>query len=306
MALDLAVRQPWAAGRGRAQAHVVQGQCRQALAERALVARVDVVGIAHIQGHRHAGVRQLQRLGLCVAQLGPAAFAGAVVLQRQVGRQLHEEERQLRLLELRAPVLDQALEAARVRRRAAGVALALVPEHAAQAQALQRRDEAVVGQRGRIVRGGLGGHARLGHAGAPGAGQRHGAGGRVQPHGRRVAMEAAATTGVGDAHGDPVRTGAQQPGRDRVAARLVMAALAAHALAVDPDLVAVVHLRQVQAGRAGCLRGAQLDAPAHPDDAIEVRQPLALPHAGRLQRGPAGIDVVAGFRPAAGVRVLPR
>jgi hypothetical protein len=48
----------------------------QAFADRALVARVDVVGVAHVDADGHAGGGQRERLALGFAQLGEGAALG--------------------------------------------------------------------------------------------------------------------------------------------------------------------------------------------------------------------------------------
>jgi hypothetical protein len=148
---------------------------------------------------------------------------------------------------------------------------------------------------GRRVVGGRSGRGRdLLDARPPGAGQRDRTCSGVQAQRGGIAVEAAAAAGVGDAHGDPVRPRAQQARGHGIAARLLPAALAADTLAVDPDLVAIVHHGQVQRGRSGRLAGAEFDPLAQPDDTVQVGQALAFPHARRLQRRPVGVDVCGG------------
>ena len=272
----------------------------QALAHGALVARMDVDGVADVDRGGHAGVRQGERGGLAAAQLGEAVAVGPVVCQRPPGGKLHEQEGQVRVPELLAPVLDEALEAVGIGRGASCVFFALVPEHATHRQSLQRRDQAVVAQRRRVVGDRAGRRRELLDAGTPGTDQRHGTGRRVQAQVGGIAVDAAAAAVVGHAHGDPVGARAQHASGHGIAPGQLPTALAADALAVDPDLVAVVDLGQMQFGRAGRLRRGQLDALAHPHDAVDIGQPLAFPRARRLQRGPLGVDV-AGRVPAGSI-----
>nr|GFD53204.1 hypothetical protein [Tanacetum cinerariifolium] len=77
----------------------------------------------------HASVGHGQRAALGIAQGGPATFARLLFYGHKVG-QLRVDERQRGLPELRPPVVDEGGEQRLVVLRVAGVAFALVPEHA--------------------------------------------------------------------------------------------------------------------------------------------------------------------------------
>ena len=115
------------------------GEPREAQADLALVARVDVGGVTDVERDDHARSRHREALALGLAELHPAAA--------QRG-QLHVEERQLGLPERAPPVGDQRLDAlarassargrARVPERRVG--LTLVPHDAAQPEAREGPD----------------------------------------------------------------------------------------------------------------------------------------------------------------------
>jgi hypothetical protein len=67
--------------------------------------RMDVLGLAGVDEHRHAGVGHGQRLRLCLAQLRPRALARLIHLREVVG-ELAEVEGKIALLPVLAPVFD--------------------------------------------------------------------------------------------------------------------------------------------------------------------------------------------------------
>ena len=86
---------------------------------------MDVLGVAEVDRDGHAGLREFQRLHHRLADAGPA-FAG-----RGVVRKLHPSERNF-VLPQGAPARDELGELLVVESGVAGVAFALIPEHAAQ------------------------------------------------------------------------------------------------------------------------------------------------------------------------------
>jgi len=150
-AADLVAQQARAGGRRGTQAEFMQRQRGQALASVRLLrgwmsfASPTSIAVAMPVWGRARAAAWLSRSS---TQL-PAP--GRVLGRRQPGGQSHEQEGQIEVTELAAPVLDQALEAPGIGGRTPGVLLALIPEHAAHRQAVQRRDQAVVAQGRRVV-----------------------------------------------------------------------------------------------------------------------------------------------------------
>ncbi len=111
-----------------------QRPAHEARGDVVLVLRVDVLAFAEVDDDGLPGVRQFHGLRLRLAQFRPVAVSGLRVLRAKV-RELHPVERKVALLPLLAPLLDHEGEELRVFAGAAGVALALIPDHALDAVA---------------------------------------------------------------------------------------------------------------------------------------------------------------------------
>ena len=124
----------------------------QALAHVLLVLGMDVFGLADVHGDRHAGVLQGQRLEHLLADGDPAAGLGGLLLRIAEVGELDPEEREVPLAPRAAPVGDHRpkLQTVKARVVMAGVALALVPDRAADGAGYQWGDHAVV-ETGRAV-----------------------------------------------------------------------------------------------------------------------------------------------------------
>src|ERR1700730_16509387 len=128
------------------------GQCpgREPLADVKLVAWVDVVRFANIDDDRHACLRRSQRHHLCFAQLGPIAVS-RLRLGRPPTSELNEIERKLTLVPRRPPITDHRREEGPILISAIGIALALVPDRAANRIRLERRDHRIVENAGTVL-----------------------------------------------------------------------------------------------------------------------------------------------------------
>ena len=93
-----------------------------------LVFRMDVLPLAEVGNHGLAGIGQLHRLRLRLAEFRPVAIAGAGLLGFEV-RQLHPIERKIALRLLPAPFLDQEREQGLVLVGPARIVFALIPNH---------------------------------------------------------------------------------------------------------------------------------------------------------------------------------
>src|SRR5258708_35564930 len=102
---------------------------------------MKIVGIAHIDDHRHAGVSKRQRLTLRVAHHLPLAVGGALP-----GSNLNIEERKVSLAPRPPPVADHGLKEARINVSSvlSAIALSLVPDDAANWIRRKRSDHGVV------------------------------------------------------------------------------------------------------------------------------------------------------------------
>lgn len=273
---------------------------------------MDVVGIADVDGDGEPALRIFGRNPpLRLAHLRPAAV-GRRNRWLAITGQLHQQQGQA-CAELPPPVVAQRTQAQRIRRALAGVRFSLIPEHAAQPDAAERRDHPVVQRR--QPGGGLPGGkwrrllARR-HPVLPRRLQYHPLT-VVEPQAvcRRGARQATFAVGVEHVDRNAVQACLQQAAGQRVAP-LAGAVLAAHGNAVHPGHVRLVGRSQLQ-GRAACsLSSAQHHLRSIPDHAVVVGKrghvpPLPRPQRRRCARPSAVIGVRAPGR-VAGQRALTR
>ena len=130
----------WAGGDDIFAEDDVAGEEREAFAYGLFVGGVDVVLVADVDGDGHAGVDEVEGAALGVAEEAPVFF-GAVE-----GGDLREEEGEVALTPLGAPVLDHGGEEAAVEGRAVegGVGFALVPDDSADGERGEGGDHGVV------------------------------------------------------------------------------------------------------------------------------------------------------------------
>src|SRR5262245_1483298 len=94
------------------------------------VARVNVIISPYVNRQGHSGIRRSgERHQLRLAQLRPVALAELLRI-RAVGRELHEQEREIALPPERTPVADHHREETAILISASGVRFALIPDHA--------------------------------------------------------------------------------------------------------------------------------------------------------------------------------
>src|SRR2546422_899405 len=111
---------------------------------------MDVIRIANIDDDRHACLRSSQGHRLCFAQLGPLAVS-RFRFRRLPISELHEIKRKITLAPRRAPIADHRGEERSILVSADGVALALVPDSAANRVRLERGDHRIVENAGTIL-----------------------------------------------------------------------------------------------------------------------------------------------------------
>ena len=145
---------------------------QQAFGHRLLLFRMDVIRLAHVDRHGHAGVRDTAPdVPLGLPHVGPDAGERRLVQRRQSGRvhvqlsvllrtmldesrKLDEQERQVGLLQGGAPALDQRGKQHLELGAAAAVVFTLIVQHAAEGERAKRRDDAIE-PLGRHVQGAL-------------------------------------------------------------------------------------------------------------------------------------------------------
>src|SRR5208283_4589805 len=84
----------------------------KALGYSLFVGGMHVIGIADVDRHSHGGVGGRERAALRIANDSPVLAS-----IRSEGRELNEEEREVALMPLRAPIGDERREFTRVQRR---------------------------------------------------------------------------------------------------------------------------------------------------------------------------------------------
>ena len=258
--------------------------------------RVDVVGIADVDGHGQPGARVFRRSEpLRLAHLRPATFNRRHGWLAIAG-QLHQQQRRVRA-EPPPPVVTQAAQACEVCRCVTGVGFTLVPQHAAQAIGTQRRDHAVVQRR--QSRGGVPRCQRrrlcAGRNPVLPAGIQLDARTVIQADGVRARGPCKATLTVGVQHIDHhgVGAGFQQAGWQRIGSPLARTVLAAHGHAVHPGHVRLVDGAELKLCALGCLVGAQCHLGAVPDHAVVAGQRWHTPALPRPERGGCALPSTA-------------
>src|SRR5271169_6044205 len=99
---------------------------------------MNVDRVAHVEADRHRGVGEVERAALLIAEGAP----GTAVVE---ARDLDEQEGEIALLPLAAPVGDEGGEDPLVERGAAvaGVGFALIPDDASEGEGSGGRDHGV-------------------------------------------------------------------------------------------------------------------------------------------------------------------
>ena len=118
---------------------------RQTLADRFLLRRMDIIGISNVGGHGHGGVLNFRKGK-------KLRFADFRRLTFERG-DLHEVERQLRLLEDAAPRSEQRFFLVGVNEAFVVVRLALIPDRTAEGEGHERMDHGIVERGGRASTG---------------------------------------------------------------------------------------------------------------------------------------------------------
>src|SRR5207247_5958566 len=108
-----------------------------------LVARMNVVRVADVYDYRHPRVRLSQRHRLRLAQLSPLAFTW-LRLWRLPIRELHEIERKVAFTPSLAPITNHRRKECAILISAPCIALALIPDGAADRIWCERREHSVV------------------------------------------------------------------------------------------------------------------------------------------------------------------
>ena len=112
-----------------------------------LVSRVDVLDVADVGGHRHAGVGKRKCRGLRLPGFGQAS---RVTIPVAVRGQLHEQEGEIALVPVLSPVGDHGREELFVLLCPAGVRFTLIPDRPADAEGDDRVEHPVVEIRGLV------------------------------------------------------------------------------------------------------------------------------------------------------------
>ena len=140
------------------------------VAECLLIRRMNIRMVADVDGHRHSGVRNVQRCGLYFPQHCPVAVGRLTVLPEVIHEtdprgmafkcgKLDKNERHGRVMPFCAPVFDQQREQCHVVLISSGVGFPLIPDHALDRINGPRGDHGVVKSCGelrgaeRVVRG---------------------------------------------------------------------------------------------------------------------------------------------------------
>ncbi len=200
----------------------VPGGQRQACADIALVARMDIRRIAQVDAHHLRGMRQRQRRRLRLAQQRPRALLTVIGARAEAG-QLHPDKRQRRCVPVLPPLLDQGLELIPIGQRSGigGIALALVPDHPLDREWRQRVDHAVVQQRRDLVLVIVQGDRHLAGTETPALQLHLAAIGQAHEQFGRLTVDATTTAQVLHSHRDHVAAGLQLAGGQRIHTRCV-------------------------------------------------------------------------------------
>ena len=265
-----------------------------------LVHRVDVAGIAEVDGHGHAGLGKHKRIGLSLTQSCPLRVGLHQAGLKPAG-ELHEVEGEFLLSPVLAPCGDHVAEQRPVLLGAPHVGATLIPQHAAQRHAVERIDHGVVEHR-RVARA-LSGHGMRrdvaqigGHGVAPVAGQRYALArcglGIVHVGG---AAESAGAVKVGDAHGEHVGACLHQLAGHGVVALIGPAVHAAHLGAVEIGHILIVHGAEMQRQVLVSVGCGHIYCGLGPNHAVESGQHGVFPLAGHRHSGPTVAALQLGF-----------
>ena len=112
---------------------------------------IRVVGVCQVDSNRHPGVWNVERLGLCFADLGPTVSTGRVLVRLPEVGQLHPIKGEILVLENFSPAIHQRMFLVVVGDAFAAVGFALVPNSAAHRERRQRVNHRVVNSRGRAT-----------------------------------------------------------------------------------------------------------------------------------------------------------